>query len=234
MARTSLKMSGGMAKANVIDQPYYLKAVPMNPYIGTVHNGVSTEFNTGFSVKKIPFLYRFRHNILPTGIQCGFFSRNPMGKHVHWLEVSTIEKLRIRAVGEEAFPPMVVSAVVIAFTIYHCWRYIYMHPDLTNYNVVLWTTKPWVMQTRFSQVHPMDKPIFRYHQRVPEYYNIDDPIRMIYGNQIAANDPYFDKAKELGLEKGFTVKAGQYNGPDIAEAVKETVPKQGAGWKFQA
>jgi hypothetical protein len=227
-------MSAGMAKFNVVDQPYLLKPVPMNPYIGAVHDGRATEYNTGYALKNIPFLYRFRHNLYP-GMQTGFFSRNPGGKSVHWLEVSTIEKMRIRAMSEEAFPPMVVSAVVILFTLYHCYRYAAYHPDLTMYNLALWTTKPWIRQMRFSEQHPLDKPIFRFVQRVPEIYNVEDPYKVLIRNGSIANDPYLEAVKELGLTDKITTKPGAGSlGPDVVHAVSDSLKGDvKPAWRWQ-
>ena len=83
----TLKITGGVPH-RVIEQPYFLKNMPMNPYLGTVHDGVSTGYHQGFSVKPIHWLYRFRHNYLPTGMPVGMYSRNPAGKALHWLEAS--------------------------------------------------------------------------------------------------------------------------------------------------
>lgn len=201
-------MSGGVARYNAVEHPYYLKEVSMNPYIGTVHDGISTGFGQGFSAKHIPFLYRFRHNIIPQGMGAGFFARNIAGKHVHWLEVSTIEKLRIRIVGDEAFPPMVVTAIVIAFTTYHLFRYVAYHPDLTMFNLAVFTSKPWVIQIRHAHKHPLDKKVFKFVQRVPsEFYNMDDPIYSIYKNGYAANDPWLEFVKGIGKEDELQVHA---------------------------
>lgn len=197
MARVTSKISGGLARFHAVEHPYYLKTVPMNPYIGTVHDGVSTEYLTGFLSKHIPFLYRFRHNLFP-GMATGFYARNISGKNVHWLEVSTMEKMRVRIFTDEAAPPVLLSLVVILFTIYHCWRLAYAHPDITMYNIVLWTTKPFVEQMRFSKQHPLDKPVYKYIQRVPEFY-MEDPIREIARLGVSANDPWLEFCKEKGL-----------------------------------
>jgi hypothetical protein len=233
MARASQKMAfGGMARHHVVEQPYYLKTVPHNPYIGAVHDGVTTQYNEGYAAKLIPFLYRFRHNMF-AGLQTGFFSRNPSGKHIHWLEVSTIEKMRVRAFTDEAFPPLFVSAVVLLFTFYHCWRYAYAHPDITLYNLGIWTSKPWIQQMRFSQLHPMDKPIFRYVTRSSEFFGIEDPYRQIARLQLDANDPYLEAVRKAGMESEVTgsrvLKGQALSGPNVVEAATALVarPKQG-------
>mmetsp|Transcript_45736 Transcript_45736/g.52857 ORF Transcript_45736/g.52857 Transcript_45736/m.52857 type:complete len:139 (+) Transcript_45736:1-417(+) len=102
---------------------------------------------------------------------------------------------------------MVVSAIVILFTLYHCYRYAAYHPDLTMYNLAIWTTKPWVEQMRFSRQHPLDKPIFRYIQRCPEYYNLEDPIRELYRSGRVVNDPWLDYVRSHGREADLHTKA---------------------------
>jgi hypothetical protein len=202
-----MKMSGGMARFNVVEHANLVKPVSHNPYIGTVHDGVTTGYNEGFSSKAMPFLYRFRHNILPQGMATGFFSRNPSGKHIHWLEVSTIEKMRVRAFTDEAFPPLFVSALVLAFTAYHVYRYIVYHPDLTLYNLGVWTSKPWITQMRFAKKHPLDKPVFKFIQRVPsDYYGVEDPVKFMYRNGVCANDPWLDFVKSKGKENELYIK----------------------------
>lgn len=210
MARASTKMCGGNAKFNVVDHGHYLKPISMNPYVGTVHDGVTTAYNEGFSSKAMPFLYRFRHNLLPQGIATGFFSRNPSGKHVHWLEVSTIEKMRVRAVQEDAFPPMFVTVVVIAFTAYHLYRIAAYHPDITMYNLGVWTSKPWIQQMRFTKKHPLDKPVFKYVQRGSfEFLQMEDPITIMYREGRTANDPWLAFVKSKGVEDQLYVKGFQ-------------------------
>lgn len=207
MARATHKMSGGMSRAHVVEHPYYLQTVSHNPYVGAVHDGVSTGYGQGFASKNIPFLYRFRFNLLPQGQNTGFFCRNPMGKHVHWLEVSTIEKMRVRVMSEEALPGLYIMILTVAFTCYHLYRLAFFHPDLTLYNLAIFTTKPWVTQMRFSKAHPMDAPIFRYVVRCPEVY-IDDPLRDMYSIKIMPNDPYLAHVEAIGKADELTVKPG--------------------------
>lgn len=207
MSRANHKMSGGLARYNVIEHAKYLKPVSMNPFIGTVHDGVTTEYEGGFSSTNMPFLYRFRHNLLPQGMARGFYARNIAGKHVHWLEVSTIEKFRVRVVGDDAFPPMVVTMIVILFTAYHLYRYAVYHPDLTLYNLGVWTSKPWIQQMRFATKHPLDKPVFKFVQRVPsDYYQMEDPVRIFYKEGRIANDPWFEFVKSKGKENELYLK----------------------------
>jgi hypothetical protein len=229
MARATQKIAfGGSARHHLVEQPYYLKPIPHNPYLGAVHDGTTQGYNEGFSHKNIAFLYRFRHNLF-AGLQTGFFSRNPSGKHVHWLEVSTIEKMRVRAFSEDAFPPMFLSTIVIAFTIYQILHYMYAHPDITLYNLGVWTSKPWITQMRFANAHPMDKPIFRYIQRAPEFYGIEDPYREVVRRGLAANDPFINAVKKLGLESEVTgdrvMKGQALLGPNVVEAAAAIVPK---------
>ena len=80
----------------------------------------------------------------------------------------------------------------------------------------------------------MDQPIFRYIQRVPEFYNIEDPIKMCIRNGMIANDPYLEKVKELGLEDKLTGKPGSGStGPDVVAAVLEATEKSRQPVRFQ-
>ena len=185
--------SGGTAQTLAVAQPYYLKKVPGNPFLGCVHDGSSTGYMEGFSLKKIHWLYRWRHNHWP-GKSVGRWSRNVHGKDVHWLEVSSIEKFRLRCTDEESTGMAFIFWVTVAYTIYHCFRLLYYHPDLTMYNVALYTSKPWIMPFRANAKHVLAQPILRYHQRVPEFY-CDDPIRQMYQLGMFANDPVMERAK---------------------------------------
>ncbi|TPP54246.1 hypothetical protein CGC21_22025 [Leishmania donovani] len=86
MSRCTNKISGGTARANLVDHGVYVKPMSLNPFLGAVHDGTSTGYCQGYSAKPMHWLYRFRYNVLPQGISCGFFSRNPYGRYVHWLE----------------------------------------------------------------------------------------------------------------------------------------------------
>lgn len=200
MARASVRCAGGGASMkHVVDQPYFLKKMPSNPYLGAVHDGKTTAYNEGWSVKPMNWVYRFRHNSLPTGIPTGFYNRNPGGKQVHWLEVSTIEKVRVQLAGEEAFGPDLLCGLCIVFTIYHTIRYYTYHPDLSFYNFVLWTSKPFTTMNRASVKHTYDQPTFRMMQRAPEFY-AKDQIREMYKLGVVANDPFFERVKAAGRE----------------------------------
>eukprot|EP00758_Cryptobia_borreli_P004341 Tbor_TRINITY_DN4319_c0_g1::TRINITY_DN4319_c0_g1_i1::g.7768::m.7768 len=227
MARASVRIGGGGgAVANLIEQPYYLKPVPGNPFIGAVHDGTSTGFEKGYSFKPMNWLYRFRHNSLPIGIPRGFYGPNPMGKHVHWLEVSTIEKVRIQMFSEEAIGPTWLSFAVVLFTVYHSFRYLYGHPDLTMYNLVMWTTKPLVTFSRTAEKHRIDQPVFRYIQRCPEIYMRDD-IRDLYRLGYAANDPFLERVKAAGREDELYLKPNEYtrSKPNLRNIFENDVPR---------
>jgi hypothetical protein len=204
MSRASNKMSGGLARANVVDHGVFVKPMSCNPYISTVHDGASTGYMQGFAPKQMHWLYRFRYNLLPQGMSGGFFSRNPYGRYVHWLEVSTIEKMRLQAMTMESVPCSVVSTVVLLFTLWHSYRLTFLHPDITLYNVGLWPTKPWVQQQRFNKKIELDQPVYRWVHRAPEFM-IDDPIRDMHKMGIIANDPVEAIAKEQGLEHELTM-----------------------------
>lgn len=219
MTRACVRIGGGGGNLeHAVEHPYFLKKMPGNPYIGAQHDSKSTEYNKGFVSKPMHWLYRFRYNSLPVGMPTGFFCRNPQGKNVHWLEVSTIEKMRVQMMGEEAFAPGFVSAATVIFTIYHCYRYTMYHPDLTLYNMALWTSKPFVTMYRNSQKHRMDQPSFRYVDRAPEFYAYD-PIRELYGMGLAANDPFVKRVKDAGREDELYMHVKDYTStkPNLRE-----------------
>ncbi|ORC89703.1 P27 protein [Trypanosoma theileri] len=197
MSRVTSKMCGGMARANVVDHGVYVKPITHNPYVATVHDGVSTGYLEGFSPKPLHWLYRFRYNLLPQGFATGFFSRNPYGRYVHWLEVSTIEKMRLQANTMEALPARALTTIVVLYTIWFSYRLAFLHPDITLYNVGLWTTKPWIAAQRFNKKQELDQPVYRWVHRAPEYY-ITDPVRELTKLGVAANDPWVEYVKSIG------------------------------------
>lgn len=195
--------------SHIVEHPYFLKKMPSNPYLGTVHDGKSTAYGTGFTSKPMNWVYRFRYNSLPTGIPTGFYNRNPGGKSVHWLEVSTIEKVRIQLAGEEAFGPNLLCGAVVVFTLYHAARYFMYHPDISWYNFALWTSKPFTTMYRGSYKHEMNQPTFRYMQRAPEFYATDS-IRDLYQLGVCANDPFLERVKAAGREDELYMKNKDY------------------------
>ena len=209
--RVSSRLSQGTSKANVIDHGYYLKPMTMNPYIGTVHDGSSTLYNQGFAKKHIHWLHRFRYNLLPCGKTTGFYSVNALGKHVHYLEVSTFEKMRLKILAEDARPMFHIVLITFGFAIYQFFRLVHTHPDLSYYNFVLWMTKPWVSQLRFTKKHRMDEPIYRMIVRCPEFYQ-EDPLRDLYALGVIANDPYLEYCKSKGTEKDLLARKWAPNG----------------------
>ena len=184
-------------------QPYYLKHMPGNPAFGLVHDGTSTQYGQGFSVKKMSWIYRFRHNVSHRGA-LPLYLRNPGGKWAHWLEVSTIKKGMTVLANHEAAPHVLSSVIVIAFASWQILRYLFFHPELTVYMLAMYPTKSWLTQHRYNERHPMDKPVFRWFQRVPEFYfydNYRDFIKM----GILANDPYVEYMKSIGRERDLTL-----------------------------
>ncbi|KAG5500425.1 hypothetical protein JKF63_03518 [Porcisia hertigi] len=211
MSRFSNKVSGGVARANLVDHGVYLKPMSSNPFLSAVHDGVSTGYGQGYSAKAMHWLYRFRYNLLPQGMACGFFSRNPYGRYVHWLEVSTINKVRLQLTSMEAMPVSVVTAIVLMYTLWFSYRLCFLHPDITVYNLVLWSTKPWVQQQRFNKKIDIDQKVYRWVHRMPECI-FTDPIRETYKLGIAANDPYLEHVRGLGREKELTLSAEERRG----------------------
>jgi len=195
----SHKLSGGMAKANIVDHGYFLKPMPGNPYLQTVHDGTSVGFNQGFSKKPLHWIARFRYNLLPVGMVLGPYSHNPLGKEVHWLEVSTMEKFRVRATSEEGSIPLFLVTFTVLFTIYHMGRLAFYHPDLTLQNVALGPSKQFVQGYRANKKNPIDKRTFRFFARCPELY-FSDPFREFVRGGVIANDPYLEYVRKLGRE----------------------------------
>jgi hypothetical protein len=204
MSRCTAKMSGGVARANVVDHGVLLKPVSCNPFLGAVHDGTSTGYMQGFAAKPIHWLYRFRHNLLPQGMSGGFFSRNPYGRYVHWLEVSTIEKMRMQLQTMESMPCSIVTTIVVIYTLWFSYRLTFLHPDITLYNLGLWPTKPWVQQQRFNKKIDIDQPVYRWVHRVPEFMAAD-PIRELYKLDVMANDPYLEYVRGMGRVEELTL-----------------------------
>ena len=177
-------------------QPYFLKHAPQNPAFGTVHDGVSTEFCAGFSAKPIHWLYRFRHNTAP---YCAtpLNLRNRGDKVAHWLEITQFKKVAAQLSCSEAYPHMFTAIAIVMITIWHCGRYLLYHPELTLYNVAMYPTKSHIEQTRYNERHPMDKPVFRWVQRCPEFYSYDS-YRELIDMEVIANDPFIEHMKALG------------------------------------
>jgi len=180
-------------------QPYFLKFSPLHPTFGAVHDGTTTEYGKGYIVKPMSWLYRFRYNSLPRGIT-PIYLRNPGGKTVHWLEVSHIKKAMEVGFSGEFRPHLITACLIIAFTIWHCGRYLFFHPELTMYMLAVYPTKVWITQHRYNEKHPLDKPVFRFGQRAPEFYYYDS-YRDLIKMGVLANDPYSDYMKSIGKEK---------------------------------
>jgi hypothetical protein len=198
---------GGAAPIFFEKQPYYLKHMPCNPAFGLVHDGTTTAYGKGFTVKPIHWLYRFRWNSQHRGAGPTYL-RNPGGKWMHWLEVSTIKKGIAGTLNHEAQPHVICGTLVILFTIWHLTRYLFFHPEVSLYYVVMYPTKNWVTTYRYNERHPMDKPVFRWMQRNPEFYWYDS-YRDLIKLGILANDPYVDYMKSIGRERDLTLYMDQ-------------------------
>lgn len=192
-------MGGREAMPQIVKQPYYLKPMPANPYLGLVHDGTSTGYMEGFSVKPMNHIYRYRYNLFPVGQSTGMYGRNKWAKHVHWLEVSTIERMRVQIFGEEAIPMFWLSLAVFAFTFYHCYRLGTQHSDATMYFATGPFTKHAVKMTRFSRVRDISEPVpYKYFQRAPEWFTYDAYKELVQLGVIA-NDPFLELLKEKKL-----------------------------------
>lgn len=200
-----LGLSLSWSKANVIDHGYYLKPMNFNPYLGTAHDGTSKGYNQGFVKKHMHWLYRFRYNYLPLGKCTGFHPVNKLGKHVHYLEVSTIEKMRVQIMCEETRPLLHLFTIQSIYMTWAAWKCMHYSPDLTYHNVVLWPMKSQVQQFRFTKKMRIDDPSYRYMVRSPEFF-IEDPLRDLYALGVAANDPFLEYCKSKGVEKDLLVR----------------------------
>jgi hypothetical protein len=126
------------------------------------------------------------------------------------MEMSTIEKVRVRVFCEDAMPMSFVMFVVLLFTAWHCYRLAFLHPDVSIYPMVIFSTKPWVEFYRASKKHTLDEHVHRFVFRCPELYGVSDPIRELYKVGAAANDPYLERVKALGKEKDLYVTTRDY------------------------
>ena len=193
---TSIR-SGRERYNNVCEQPYYLKPVAENPFIGTQHDGVSTEYHTGYSVKPIHHLYRFTHNVLPENIP-----RNGLkamcSKRVHWMEMTSSYALRCDYLVFEILPPLFLTILVLGFTFMHLVRVAFYHPDITWYNLAFPTNKSFVQFVRTNQKMQIDQPVYRYFQQQSEFYFKDSHKRAAIEFDFIVNDPYINHVKAIG------------------------------------
>lgn len=182
---------------NVCEQPYYLKPVAENPYLGTVHDGVSTEYQQGYSVKPIHHLYRFTHNFLPLNIPRGG-NRGATHKRLHWLEMTSMYRFKIEYAGPEALPCLWLCVLILGMTTVHLLRVAFYHPDITWYNLAFPTNKNFVPFVRYNEKQQLDQPVYRYFQQQTEFYFKDAMKREMMALDRIVNDPYINHVKEIG------------------------------------
>lgn len=184
-------------------QPYFLRHSSSNPYFGSVHDGVTTDFMKGFSVKPMHWLYRFRYNTNSRGAP-PMYLRNPLGKDLHWLEVSIVEKFRLSLSNWECWPHLCTATVVSLITLWQGYWYLYLHPELSLFNIAIGQSKNYVQRERYNQKIPLDQPVFRWFQRCPEFYGYDG-YRELIRMGVIANDPYIEFVKKNGRERELTL-----------------------------
>lgn len=199
LAKTQCKFTGG-APAFIVQPKKYVRHMPYNPWFGAKHDGFSSGYCQGFTAIDIPHLYRFRHNVLPIARPLGRFSHNPMGKNVHYLEVNVFDKFSTQIFNEESLPHTTLATIIFTIITLHLCRYLYAHPDVTWYNLVLWPTKPHVEMYRWNDMPTFDQPVFRFFQRPCEFYAYDTWREMV-SLGVCANDPWVDYVKSIGREK---------------------------------
>lgn len=194
---------GGHAPVFYTPQPYFLKHQPLNPYLGSQHDGVTADFLKGYSVKPMHWLYRFRYNTNSRAAP-PMYLRNPLGKDIHWLEVSIIEKFRLQLVNWEAWPHVCAAVVIIGIVAWQFYWYMYCHPELSLYNIAIGQTKNYVKRERYNDKIEIDQPVFRWFQRCPEFYGYDS-YRELIKLGVIANDPYIEFVKSHGRERELTL-----------------------------
>jgi len=188
----------GFARVFAVEQPYYLKHSPGNPWFGAVHDGAATEYNGGFTLKPIHWLYRFRWNSQRRGFQ-PMNLRNPGGKCPHWLEISQWAKARPHMWNMESYPHTMLFFVCSAIVIWNLSRYIFFHPDLTLYNLTWFSLKRYANILRNNQIPNLDTPVFRWLQQPSEFY-FYHPHREMLKLGVIANDPYVEYIKAIGKQ----------------------------------
>jgi len=217
----------GYAKVFAVNQPYYLKNAPGNPWFGAVHDGVSTEAGAGFSVKPIQWLYRFRWNSQRRGAG-PFYLRNPGGKMPHWLEVTQWNKLSPHLWNTETFPHTALSIFCSCLVIWNLTRYVFFHPDLTIYNIIYFSMRHYVNVLRNMQIPNLDTPVFRWVQQPSEFYGYN-PHREMIKLGVCANDPYLEYMKAIGKADLLT-KMPEEAGYNTA---LEYLPAHQWGWSYK-
>mmetsp|Transcript_20723 Transcript_20723/g.28609 ORF Transcript_20723/g.28609 Transcript_20723/m.28609 type:complete len:245 (+) Transcript_20723:75-809(+) len=208
--------------------PYKVAPVPGNPYAFLEHDGVSEGYQQGFRPRDIHWLYRWRHNLNPRCRAVGrYTSQNPMGLQVHWLENTTTIKVARHVFSEECFPHLMCWLVVSAYTLWHCWWYLYEHPDVTMRHLAMWMTKPYVTFCRNDELHPMEKPVFRYFQGTNEFY-LPQLHRELVNAGVVVNDPWLEYCKDEGIFDELKKYPNELNGrqwPPKTKTKKEKARK---------
>lgn len=194
MARHNGKMTQWRA-FSVVPQPYYLKKTGMNDFLGVKHDGHSTGYLEGYSVKPIHFLNRFRHNEYQ--FLTPWYVKNPPGKDKHWLEVTIKEKVVARLNQEEAWGGVVLCLLIVPFTLWQLGWYFLYHPEYNLYVSASPPMKHMSVMSRTEALPSLDKPIFRWFQRQTEFYGYE-AYRELIRMEVIANDPYIEWAKKNG------------------------------------
>ncbi|KNH07042.1 hypothetical protein XU18_2219 [Perkinsela sp. CCAP 1560/4] len=179
--------------------PYFVKPVPRNRFAFLEHDGVSDGYLQGFRAKEVGWLYRWRHNLNPQCNAVGMTNAtNPTTIQVHWLENKTTTKLSVALFNDDGLPHVTLWLAIVAFAIWHCSRYIFYHPEVTLWNIVWPANRIYTEYVRFSKLHPMDAPVFRWFQGQNEFYACNS-YREYVKRGIVVNDPWVEKCKEDGV-----------------------------------
>jgi len=186
----------------------FLMPAPGNHVFGFEHDGVSSGYGQGFNETKFNFLTRFRWNTTPLGA-CPLYLRHPSRhKYVHWMYVSRMGKFWQEHGELEPWNMLLIGWIIIIYTVWHCYRYMLYHPHHSTYALTSMPTKNSIQMRRHEQYHPMDKPVFRYYQSVPEVWS-NSPMRDIYAMGILANDPYQAACEANGQKDNLVAPFGE-------------------------
>ena len=179
--------------------PYYIAPVPGNRFAFLEHDGVSDGYLQGFRPKKIHWLYRWRHNLNPRCRAVGFGNdNNPQAIQLHWLENKLTTKAAVALFSDDGYPHLVLWTAIVLFTIWHIGRYLIFHPDISLWSFSTAFGRPFTQYVRFTKLHPMDVPVFRWFQGQNEFYMIHH-YREYVKRGFVANDPWVEKCKEDGI-----------------------------------
>ena len=193
--------------------PYYVKPVPGNRFAFLEHDGVSDGFMQGFRPKKMHWLYRWRHNMNPMCRAVGMGNEmNPRAIQLHWLENKITTKVSIALFSDDGYAHFMLWLAIVVFTIWQCSRYLFFHPDISVWSLMMPWYKRYVEYIRFGKLHPMDVPVYRWFQGQNEFYSCHF-YRELVKRGLVVNDPWIEKCKEDGIFDQLLLSPTELKGP---------------------